>query len=118
MRQLLEFYDSNGAEMNVLLCRATNLGSGYVEAVLLEVDGEQTSHKRILFPPRSEPRRRAAKRDTARAMKLYACWGTFRTKRGTPLRSCSRSLGRCGLRARGSQDPWLLPDRPALSRAA
>ena len=36
--------------MNVLLRPATNLGSGYVEAVLLEVDGEQTSHKRILFP--------------------------------------------------------------------
>ena len=32
--------------MNVLLRPAGNLGSGYVEAVLLEVDGELTSRRR------------------------------------------------------------------------
>ena len=50
MRQLVEFYDQKGAEMSVLLRPARNLGSGYVEAILLEVDGELTSHKRVLFP--------------------------------------------------------------------
>lgn len=49
-KQLTDFLEEKGTGGSVLLRPALNLGSGYVEAVLLDQDGEPTSHKRILFP--------------------------------------------------------------------
>jgi hypothetical protein len=49
LEQLATYQREAGEGQSVLLRPAQNLGSGYVEAVLLDTDGE-TSAKRILFP--------------------------------------------------------------------
>jgi hypothetical protein len=48
--QLAEYRREKGERQSVLLRPAQSLGSGYVEAVVLDADGELTSVKRILFP--------------------------------------------------------------------
>jgi hypothetical protein len=47
LREFLEEKDHSGA---IALRQSPNLGDGYVEAVLLDADGEPTADKRILFP--------------------------------------------------------------------
>ena len=42
--------ERKGIERTVRLREAPNLGSGYIEAVLLDAEGEETTDKRILFP--------------------------------------------------------------------
>jgi hypothetical protein len=43
-------YEKKGDGLSVLLCANPNLGSGYIEAILLDADGEPTADKRVLFP--------------------------------------------------------------------
>ena len=47
--QLRSFLEEQGSD-RFKLRPAANLPEGYVEAVLLDVDGEPTSDKRVLFP--------------------------------------------------------------------
>jgi hypothetical protein len=42
-------YEKKGDGLRVLLCANPNLGSGYIEAILLDADGEPTADKRVLF---------------------------------------------------------------------
>jgi hypothetical protein len=56
VRQLMEFYDRHGIDKetefgeSILIRSAPNLGSGYLEVVALDADGQPTSEKRVLFP--------------------------------------------------------------------
>jgi hypothetical protein len=51
LEQLADFRTKRkGIERTVRLREAPNLGSGYVEAVLLDSDGEETTDRRVLFP--------------------------------------------------------------------
>jgi hypothetical protein len=51
LKQLDDFRtERKGIDRTVRLREAPNLGSGYLEAVLLDPDGEETTDKRILFP--------------------------------------------------------------------
>jgi hypothetical protein len=51
LEQLADFRtERKGIDRTVGLREAPNLGTGYVEAVLLDSDGEETTGKRILFP--------------------------------------------------------------------
>ncbi len=51
LKQLDDFRtERKRIDRTVRLREAPNLGTGYVEAVLLDSDGEETSDKRILFP--------------------------------------------------------------------
>jgi hypothetical protein len=52
MRARLEdtFLEEQGNTGPVTLRPAINLGDGYVEAVPIDTDGEETTAKRILFP--------------------------------------------------------------------
>jgi hypothetical protein len=42
--------EGKGIDRTVRLREAPNLGTGYVEAILLDSDGEETTDKRILIP--------------------------------------------------------------------
>ncbi len=51
LEQLDDFRtERKGINRTVRLREAPNLGTGYVEAVLLDPDGEETTDKRVLFP--------------------------------------------------------------------
>ena len=50
IRQLIEFYEESAGGESVMLRAAPNLGSGYLDVIVLGVDGEPTSIKRVLFP--------------------------------------------------------------------
>lgn len=51
LEQLADFRtERKGIDRSVRLREVPNLGSGYVEAVLLDSDGEETTDRRILFP--------------------------------------------------------------------
>ena len=50
VRQMAEYHEERGEGRSLLLRVAPNLGDGYLEAVLLDVSGEPTSDKRVLFP--------------------------------------------------------------------
>ena len=43
-------YEKKGDGLSVLLCANPNLGSDYIEAILLDANGEPTADKRVLFP--------------------------------------------------------------------
>jgi hypothetical protein len=49
-RQLIEFYGESAGGESVMLRAAPELGGGYLEVIVLGVDGEPTSIKRVLFP--------------------------------------------------------------------
>ena len=49
--QLEEYrYEKKGEGQSVLLRASPNLGSGYIEAILLDADGEPTGDTRVLLP--------------------------------------------------------------------
>ena len=48
--QLRDFLEEKDHSGSLILRPAATLGDGYVEAVLLDAEGEQTNAKRILFP--------------------------------------------------------------------
>ena len=55
VHQLMDFYgehghDQEGAGRSLLIREAPNLGTGYYEVVTLDVEGEPTTEKRVLFP--------------------------------------------------------------------
>jgi len=51
LEQLADFRtERKGIDRTVRLREAPNLGSGYVEAVLLDSNGEETTDRRVLFP--------------------------------------------------------------------
>jgi hypothetical protein len=50
LHQLRDFLDEKDHSDSILLRQSPNLGDGYVEAVLLDTEGEQTNVKRVLFP--------------------------------------------------------------------
>jgi hypothetical protein len=50
LEQLTSYQREAGEGQSVLLWPAESLGSGYVEAVLLDAEGAPTRHKRVLFP--------------------------------------------------------------------
>jgi hypothetical protein len=51
LKQLDDFRtERKGIDRTVRLREAPNLGTGYLEAVLLDSAGEETTDKRILFP--------------------------------------------------------------------
>ncbi len=60
VRQLMEFYDRHGIDKetefgeSILIRSAPNLGGGYLEVVTLDVDGQPTTNKRVLFPSDEE----------------------------------------------------------------
>jgi hypothetical protein len=43
-------YEKKGDGLSVLLRANPNLGSGHIEAILLDADEEPTADKRVLFP--------------------------------------------------------------------
>ncbi len=50
LQQLRAFLEEKDHSGSLILRPAVTLSEGYVEAVLLDPDGQPTSHKRILFP--------------------------------------------------------------------
>jgi hypothetical protein len=54
VRQLVEFYEEHGhgreGDKSILILEAPTLGTGYYEVVTLDMDGEPTTDKRVLFP--------------------------------------------------------------------
>jgi hypothetical protein len=51
LKQLDDFRtERKGIDRTVRLREAPNLGAGYLEAVMLDSDGEETTDRRVLFP--------------------------------------------------------------------
>jgi hypothetical protein len=50
IKQLNAYIEEKGHAGSIKLRPAPNLGGGYVELILLGIDGEDTASKRVLFP--------------------------------------------------------------------
>ena len=50
LHQLRDFLEEKNHSGSIALREAPNLPEGYVEAILLDTEGEQTNAKRVLFP--------------------------------------------------------------------
>ena len=50
LHQLRDFLEEKDHSGSIALRQSPNLGDGYLEAVLLDATGEETTDKRILFP--------------------------------------------------------------------